>query len=194
MKKIILHIASSLNQRIAEPDGSLEWLTGFPNPNKTDNSYKELLTSVDTVLIGGRAYRELLNMDVIWPYQEQMTYVVSHHDWGDEDKVRFITENVIETISTLRNESGKDILLVGGGELISMLLAADLIDEMQICYIPVILGKGIPLFPEQPKESQWNLKRSAIYDSGIISVEYKRLASQNQQRLSDYFSTKQVSN
>ncbi len=76
MKKIILYIAASLDQRIAEPDGSLEWLTGFPNPEKTDYGYKELLSSVDTVIMGGRTYREIMNMDVIWPYPKQMTYVV----------------------------------------------------------------------------------------------------------------------
>jgi hypothetical protein len=48
----------------------LEWLTGVPNPQKTNSEYNDLLASVDTVLIGGRAYRELLNMEVIWPYQE----------------------------------------------------------------------------------------------------------------------------
>jgi len=68
MKKIILYIAASLDGRIAEPDGGLEWLTGFPNPEKTDYGYKDLLASVDTVIMGGRTYRELLNMDVIWPY------------------------------------------------------------------------------------------------------------------------------
>jgi dihydrofolate reductase len=157
MKKIILYIATSLDQRIAEPDGSLEWLTGFPNPEKTDCKYQNLLASVDTVLIGGRAYRELLSMDVIWPYQEQMTYVISRHDWGTREKLHFITDNIIETISALRNEPGKDILLVGGGKLVSMLLAADMIEEMQIVCMPVILGCGISLFPEQPKESKWIL-------------------------------------
>ncbi|KAA6330887.1 hypothetical protein EZS27_020462, partial [termite gut metagenome] len=160
MKKIILYIATSLDGRIAEPDGGLEWLTGFPNPEKIDYGYKDLLDSVDTVIMGGRTYRELLNIDVIWPYSKQMTYVVSHHDWGVKENIRFITDNVIETISELRNQAGKDIWLVGGGELISMLLAADLIDEMRICYIPVILGCGIPLFPEQAKESAWELTGS----------------------------------
>jgi len=174
MKKIILYIAASLDQRIAEPDGSLEWLIGFQNSNKTDSSYKYLLASVDTVLIGGRAYRELLNMEVIWPYKEQMTYVVSRHNWGDEENVRFITEDVIETVSVLRNEPGKDILLVGGGKLISMLLAADMIEEMQICYMPVILGAGISLFPEQPNESKWELIESKTYDSSILVVEYQK--------------------
>ncbi|MDR1557180.1 MAG: dihydrofolate reductase family protein [Tannerellaceae bacterium] len=110
----------------------------------------------------------------IWPYQEQMTYVVSHHNWGDEDNVRFITENIIETISALRNEPGKDILLAGGGELISMLLAVDLIDEIQICYIFVILGKGIHLFPEQPTESKWKLVKHISYNSGLLMVEYQK--------------------
>ena len=139
MKKIILYIAASLDQRIAEPDGGLEWLTKFPDPEKTDYGYKDLLASVDTVIIGGRSYRELLNMDVIWPYPEQTTYVVSRHNWSTKDNISFITDNVIETIAGLRNQAGKDILLAGGGELISMLLTADLIDEMQIVYIPVIL-------------------------------------------------------
>lgn len=174
MRKIILYITASIDQRIAEPEGSLEWLIGFSNPKKADGSYKMLLASVDTVLIGGRAYRELLNMDVIWPYPEQMTYVVSHHNWGEKDNIRFITENILEAITTLRNRPGKDILLVGGGELISMLLAADLIDEMHICYLPIILGDGIPLFPEQPKESKWVLSDCTPFNSGILNVKYRR--------------------
>ena len=174
MKKIILYIAASLDQRIAEPDGSLEWLTGVPSPQKTNGEYKDLLASVDTVLIGGRAYRELLSMEVIWPYKEQMTYVVSRHNWGDEDNIRFITDNVIETISALRNDEGKDILLVGGGKLISMLLTADLIDEMQITYIPVILGEGIPLFPKQPKESKWELVENIAHKSDALTIKYRK--------------------
>jgi dihydrofolate reductase len=63
---------------------------------------------------------------------------------------------------------------VGGGELISMLLTANLIDEMQICYVPIILGKGVPLFPEQPKESKWELFESKSHENGILEVKYQR--------------------
>lgn len=174
MKKIILYIAASLDQRIAEPDGGLDWLAGFPNPEKTDYGYKDLLASVDMVIMGGKTYRELLNMDVIWPYPNQHTYVVSHQEWSAKENVSFITENIIKTISELRNQKGKDIWLVGGGELVSMLLAADLVDEMRITYIPVILGKGIPLFPEQPKESKWELTGNKTYNSNVLMVEYRK--------------------
>ena len=175
MKKIILYIAASLDQQIAELDGGLDWLTGFPNPEKTEYGYNDLLALVDTVIIGGKTYRELLTMDVIWPYPNQHTYVVSHHVWSAKENISFITENIIETISELRNKPGKDIGLAGGGELISMLLTADLIDEMQITYIPVILGKGVPLFPEQPKESKWKFIGSKHFESGVIKIDYQRI-------------------
>ena len=173
MKKIILNITASLDQRIAESDGGLEWLFEFPYREKTDCGHKDLLTSVDTVLIGGRAYQELLNMDVVWKYKEQTIYVVSHHDWGTKENLHYIKDNVIEAISALRNEQGKNILLLGGGELVSMLLAADLIDEMRITYLPVILGEGIPLFPKQPKESIWELKNVKRFNSDVVMVEYR---------------------
>jgi dihydrofolate reductase len=119
MKKIILYIAASLDQRIAEPDGGLDRLAGFPNPEKTDYGYKDLLASVDMDIMGGKTYRELLNMDVIWPYPNQHTYVVSHHEWRAKENVSFIMESIIKTISELRDQKGKDIWLVGGGELVS---------------------------------------------------------------------------
>lgn len=173
MKKIILYITASLDGRIAEPDGGLEWLTGFPK----DCSYKNLLASIDTIIMGGRTYREFLNMDVTWSYLEKATYVVTR-GWTEkasDENIQFITDNVIETISALRNEPGKDIWLVGGGKLVSMLLEADLIDEMQICYIPKILGRGIPLFPEQSKESTWELTDSTIYKSNTLLVKYRMM-------------------
>ena len=172
MKRIILNIAVSLDQRIAEPCGSLEWLTGF---STTVNSCKDVLASADTIIMGGRTYRELLNMDVTWPYPEQMTYIVSRNNWGNKENTRFITSDVIESISALRNEPGKNICLVGGAELISMLLSADLIDEMQICYIPVILGSGIPLFHEQANSTKWELKECTAYTPDIMKVTYGKI-------------------
>jgi dihydrofolate reductase len=174
MKKIILYIAASIDGRIAEPDGGIEWLSEFPITNEMNYGYKEFMASIDTIIMGGRSWRELSNMDAMGAYADKTVYVVSRHNWGDNENVNFITENVIKQITNLRNEPGKNIWLFGGGELLSMLLAADLVDEMQIAYIPVILGEGIPLFPKQPKESKWELIENRNYSSGIMMVEYQR--------------------
>ena len=173
MKKIILYIAASIDGRIAEPDGGTEWLSEFPITEEMNYGYKEFIYSVDTIIMGGRSYREVLNMEIIGHYKDQQIYVVTR-GWTEKaaNNVSFITDNVIDRIRQLRYGAGKNIWLFGGGALTSMLLAADLVDEMQICYIPVILGNGIPLFPVQPKESKWVLNKSIAYNSGILKVDY----------------------
>lgn len=174
MKKIILYIAASIDGRIAESDGGMEWLSGFPITEEMNYGYKDFFASIDTIVMGGRSWREMSNMDAMGTYANKMIYVVSHHNWGEKGNIKFITENITERIAALRNEPGKDIWLFGGGELISILLAADLVDEMQIAYIPVILGQGISLFPEQPKESKWIIKGTKVYYSGILKVDYQK--------------------
>lgn len=174
MKKIILYIAASLDQRIAEPDGGIEWLSEFPITEELNYGYKEFMASIDTIVMGGRSWREMSNMDAMGAYADKAVYVVSRQNWGERENIKFITENIAERITTLRNKQGSDIWLFGGGELISMLLAADLIDEMRITYIPVLLGQGISLFPEQTKISRWKLSESKLYGNGALQVIYQK--------------------
>ncbi|MEA4980005.1 MAG: dihydrofolate reductase family protein [Petrimonas sp.] len=174
MKTIKLYIAASLDGYIARSNGDLDWLLKFPTPTGTEYGYKELMDSIDTIIMGGKTYRAVLDMNFEWPYSDKTCYIISRHNTNltPTKDVKFITENVVEKIEELKQQDGKDIWLVGGGEIISMLLEAGLVDKLQICYIPVILGKGIRLFPEQPQESTWKLVGSKSYDSGIIKVDY----------------------
>ncbi len=174
MKKIILYIAVSIDGRIAEPDGGTDFLSEYPVTEEMNYGYKEFMDSIDTIIMGGRTYRELDTMDAMGAYKDKSVYVVSHYDWHGEDNVHFIMGNIADRITSLRNESGKDIWLFGGGELVSMLLAAGLVDEMRLFFVPTILGKGIPLFPEQPTGSKWTLTGSASYPNGVLGVTYTR--------------------
>ena len=176
MRRIILYIATSIDGYIATPDGGVEWLDEIPNPNKTDHGYNPLMDFIDAVLMGGRTYHEIIGFGVEWPYKSKVTYVVSRRNSNvtPNENVHFITEDIMPEITRLKNEPGKDIWLVGGGELTAILLNANLIDEMRLCIAPVILGQGIPLFPNKPKESSWTLTDSKAYDTGIVISTYKR--------------------
>lgn len=173
MKKIKLYIAASIDGYIARSDGDLDWLTKYPINPETNYGYDDFYKSIDTVIMGGQTYRDILNMDFVWPYKDKTTYVITRNSMGVKENIHFITENIVEEISKLREKKGQDIWLVGGGQLIAMLLASDLVDEMIITTIPVILGNGIALFPEQPKESQWELQDSMNYKNGVVQTKYK---------------------
>ncbi|WP_239058192.1 dihydrofolate reductase family protein [Bacteroides sp. 214] len=86
MKKIILYIAASLDGRIAEPDGGIEWLSEFPITEEMNYGYKEFMDSIDTIIMGGRSWRELSNMDAMGAYADKVVYVVSRHD-GKKKKI-----------------------------------------------------------------------------------------------------------
>ncbi|MDU1892547.1 MAG: dihydrofolate reductase family protein [Dysgonomonas sp.] len=172
MKKIKLYIAASIDGYIARNNGSIDWLTDYPILENFDYGYKEFYNSVDTIIMGGKSYRAMLRISEEWMYSDKLTYVVSKHSYQNEQHVHFISMNVTETITNLQKEKGKDIWLFGGGEIISLLLNNNLVDEMIITYIPIVLGDGIPLFPLNTKESAWNLTKCETYENGTYQVKY----------------------
>lgn len=174
MRKIKLYIAASIDGYIAGPGGDMDWLMEFPITSKENYGYDGFYETVDTVIMGGRTYREISCMPVVWPYKGKRTYIVTRNPMmmDNNKEYHYITENIIETVVGLKEKKGKDIWLVGGGELIAMLLDNALIDEMIITYIPTTLGNGIRLFPEYSKESIWTLKEANSYSNNVLQVIY----------------------
>ena len=71
--------------------------------------------------------------------------------------VKVVVEDAAAFVKRLKSRSGKDIVVFGGGELAKSLLRADLIDEIVLNIQPVLIGSGIPLFPQL--ERQFDLER-----------------------------------
>lgn len=175
MRKIRLYIATSIDGYIADIEGGLDWLSEYPITHELNYGYDRFFDSVDTVIMGGRTYRDILNMDVIYPYKDKISYIITRNKMNSQkEKIDFISDNIIEAISEIKKQKGKDIWLVGGGEIIAMLLNNDLIDEMIITIIPMMLGAGIPLFPNTTKESPWKLHNIHSYTNNVLQVEYHR--------------------
>ncbi|HOW31697.1 MAG TPA: dihydrofolate reductase family protein [Bacteroidales bacterium] len=178
MPKIKLFIATTLDGFIAREDGSLDWLTGMPNPGQTDHGYNEFIQSIDTIVMGRKTYQEVLGFGVPWPYADCMTYVATTNSRFETSTpstgiIRAINS---ETIQQLRLGSSKNIWLVGGGEIITAFLNEHAIDEMIISVVPIILGKGIRLFAHQPAETHFELVSSTAFDTGVVNLEYCKTA------------------
>jgi dihydrofolate reductase len=88
------------------------------------------------------------------------------------DEVEYINYYVIEFVEKLVYSSNKDIWLVGGSEIISILLKANLLHDIILSIHPKILGKGIPLFKNIWKEMNLKLINCKAYHSGLIQLHY----------------------
>ena len=87
--------------------------------------------------------------------------------------IEFISSNHIRFIQQLKKVKGKDIWLIGGGQINTMLLNENLIDEVIILTMPIILMNGIELFEAMPKETKLTLTESKSYSTGGVILAYK---------------------
>lgn len=174
MSKIRLYIATTLDGYIARENGNLDWLMSFPNPNKIDYGYQAFYNEISTVIMGRSTYEEILGFDVEWPYSDCKTYVISSRsDFSTStENTEVLSDLSIENLQKIKNAASKDVWLVGGGKVISEFLNLGVVDEMLLTLIPVILGKGISLFPNQPKETNFTLQSAQTFETGVVNLTY----------------------
>jgi dihydrofolate reductase len=87
--------------------------------------------------------------------------------------VTVVSDNIDATITAIRAEPGRDIWLFGGGDLFASLLAADLVDNLEVSIMPVLLAGGTPLVSVGAPPSRLTLIGSAISPAGIVRLNYE---------------------
>ncbi|MCU0447980.1 MAG: dihydrofolate reductase family protein [Microscillaceae bacterium] len=176
MSKIVLYIAASLDGMIARPDGNLDWLNAIPMSEEDDYGYGDFLANIEAIIMGRTTYEEIMGFGVDWPYPGLATYVFTHQpDFrATSPDTYVVSENFPEFIRQLQYKAQKDIWLVGGGQLVTYFLNENLLDKMILTIVPIILGKGIPLFPDHPLETSWQLAKVEQFDTGLVSLTYDK--------------------
>ncbi|MFF5993738.1 dihydrofolate reductase family protein [Lysinibacillus sp. KU-BSD001] len=170
MRKFKMFIAQSLDGYIATKEEALQWLMEVEGEG--DNGYGSFYETIDTVVMGRKTYDWVMaEMNGEYPYPNKPGYVfTSQHHLPSED-VTFTNEDINAFVERLKSQEGKDIWIVGGGQLIAKFLEAHAIDEMIVTVAPVLLGEGIPLFPEGNYTSIWQLTGSKVYNQ-FIELHY----------------------
>lgn len=170
-----LYIAQSLDGFIAAEDGSIDFLDAVPNPDQHDYGYHQFLEGIDLILMGRKSYEKILSFYIEWPYPNCQTVILSSQQNLElkSPNTRLISNLDFNALEELREASQKGIWLLGGGEAIKSCLAMKSLEEMHLAIMPITLGRGIPLFPKGRVSSQWQLKSSQAYDTGVVMLSYE---------------------
>ncbi|MDD4971248.1 MAG: dihydrofolate reductase family protein [Paludibacter sp.] len=89
------------------------------------------------------------------------------------ENTKLIKENIIQEITTLKNQTGKDIYILGSAGLISSLIETNLIDEYRIMINPVVIGQGTPLFQNVKHQLRFSLREIKEFKSGNVLLFYE---------------------
>lgn len=169
MRRVCYAVAMSLDGYVAGPKGESDWIIMDP-----EIDFQALMSRFDTVLMGRKTF-EATRRQGGGPAMPGTTAIVASRTLRPQDHpgVTIISDNLNETIGRLRQESGKDIWLFGGGELFRSLLGAGLVDTVEVAVVPVLLGGGIPLLPAPAQQTKLTLTGHKVYKAGIVSLEYR---------------------
>ncbi|MBM3281791.1 MAG: dihydrofolate reductase [Candidatus Diapherotrites archaeon] len=133
-----------------------------------------MFARIDTVIMG-RATFDVSRKLEEKPFAGKRCIVFTRNKkLKNYSNVEYTTQNPVEFVEKIRKEKGKDIWVVGGGEIASELLNRDLIDEYYLFVHPIILGKGISLYSKVNKQINLNLKKTKKYSNGMTELIYTR--------------------
>lgn len=145
MRRVKVFIPMTLDNYIATEQGNLNWLNHIEAFG--DNGYTRLYNDIDTVVLGRQTMEWLIDIpNISFPYTNKTCYVLSRTPQPPHANITWVQQNIASFLQQLKAQSGRDIWLVGGGQLIRSAFEAHVIDEVIVIIAPILLGKGIPLF------------------------------------------------
>jgi dihydrofolate reductase len=167
MAKLIADMSMSLDGFVADENDGVDevfaWYSTGPESVSTASdvemhmtegnakAFEENTSGVGAILTGRRT-SDAANA---WGGQHPVgvpTYVVSHRpppeDLDSETSTVHFVDDLVEAVRQAQKAAGEKSVGVAGGDTVRQLLALGLLDEIRVSLVPVLLGKGIPYFPD----------------------------------------------
>lgn len=151
------YTATSIDGYLADDDNSLDWLFQFGEMEDVDDDYAQFIDRVGALAMGSTTYEWIIEHEGVlenpekWPY-EIPAWVFSSRTLPDVDgaDVRFVQGDVAPVHADMVEAAdGKNVWLVGGGDLVGQFHEHGLLDEIILSVAPVTLGSGAPLLPRK---------------------------------------------
>ena len=153
------YTATSLDGFIADESHSLDWLFTRDQDHAGALSYAAFIADVGALAMGSSTYEWVLRHEFagkpleewVWPY-EQPTWVFTHRELPLVPNAAIeLTSDDVATVHARMVDAagGKNVWIVGGGDLAGQFADAGLLDEVIVYIAPVTLGGGAPLLPRR---------------------------------------------
>ena len=172
--KTSVYIGTSLDGFIAKTDGNIDWLTQYANEDAVC-AYEEFMNGIDAIVIGRGTFEKILTFPS-WPY-EKKAFVVSttlkQLPGSLKHNATLLSMQPRALLSYL-SRMGFSSIYIDGGKLIQSFLKEDVIDDMIISKVPVLIGKGIPLFGFLSDDLKFKHMRTETQSNVLVRSYYKR--------------------
>ena len=185
MRTVTYGGAVSLDGFLAGATGALDWLHFSPDVQQVMADYWK---TIDVILMGRKTYaasiaargsqkkrKRATTVNVKAPAIR--TYVFSRTlPRVDDPGIEIVSSDAAAFVRRLKEQPGRDICLMGGGELAQSLIGAGLVDRVGLNIHPVLLGNGIPVFRDPGHRVSLRMTECRTLDGGCILANYEVLS------------------
>jgi dihydrofolate reductase len=188
MRKVVLWIGMSLDGFTSGVNEQLDWLVPHATRPESEPIFRRLRERCDTVLVGRVNYEGFFGywpqvkddpkasrMDVdISRWLDDVPKIVFSHTLREVKwkNARLAKGGAAEEVAALKRAPGKDIIIQNSTRLAQSLMAAGLVDELQLIVAPVVLGAGRALFSGLPRPIELAAGEVTRFDDGTLFVRY----------------------
>lgn len=186
VRKVIVSIMVSVDGFFEDTNKELNWHVW---DKEMDNYVIDLFDTVDTILLGRKAYQLMAGYWPKPPASEEdpiitgkmnnipkivFSKTLSSVDWQN---TRLINTDIENEIDKLKQQPGKNMVLFGGADMLATLMKLNLVDEYRLIVNPVVLGKGNPLFKSIQGNLNLKLTETKTFTCGNVLLCYEPLKS-----------------
>jgi dihydrofolate reductase len=171
MGRTQFYTATTLDGFIADQNHSLDWLFTRARDPGGPLDYGAFITGVGAIAMGRTTYDWILDHGD-WPY-EQPSWVFTHRELDPVPGAAIeVVQGDVAPVHAAMTEAagGKNVWIVGGGDLVGQFADAGLLDEVLVTIAPVTLGSGAPLLPRRVELRLEDLGRNGDFAAATYSV------------------------
>jgi dihydrofolate reductase len=170
-------VATSLDGFVAREDGSIDWLTAFDAriPPGEDCGWRAFIDGLDALVMGRATFAQVMRFDP-WPYGQLPVVAMSRQPLevpqALADRVTVTTDSPNAVLDMLARR-GLRRVGVDGGRLVQAFLCAGLVDELTVTTVPVLIGRGRPLFGPLPADLPLDPLQVRHFPFGLVQVTWR---------------------
>jgi dihydrofolate reductase len=177
MRKIVAGLFLSLDGVMESPE---QWQFPYFN-DEMGQAIAAQMAESDTMLLGRRTYQEFA---AYWPNQPSdapmaelmnttpklvASTTLDTVDWKNSSLLR---GSLVEELTKLKLQPGKNMNITGSATLVRSLLRHDLLDELRLMVCPILVGSGRLLFEQAGDRKELALLDSRTFSTGVVSLTY----------------------
>lgn len=186
MRKLKLQVQMTVDGYIAGPNGEMDFMVW-----NWDDELKQYVTDitepVDCIILGRKLAEGFIPYWATVAANLDAPELTAGKKFTDTPKVVFTKTldksewdntvlakgDLVDEITNLKKQDGKDIIAYGGATFVSALIKHRLIDEFHLFINPTAIGNGMTIFKELDSKQDLTLVKSISFDCGIVVLNYE---------------------